>query len=235
MELDHEFMVPASADVTWQALLDVERMAPLMPGVTHESGDDGEYHGKLKLKFGPMSVTYKGSTRIAVIDELTRTIIVEASAKEARGSGTGTATFQATVHAEAGQTRVTIHSKVDLTGRPAELSRHLVSDTGARFFAKFAKALAAELAESAELTKGSVVGQPEPVVEEPEPVVEEVAPALEPEAALPSHEDLDDLESYELSSSPSVFKRAAPVAAAGLVAVLAVRHLFRRRRGRHHG
>jgi carbon monoxide dehydrogenase subunit G len=232
MELDHEFTVPASADATWQALLDVERMAPLMPGVTHESGDDGEYHGKLKLKFGPMSVTYKGSTRIAVIDELTRTIIVEAAAKEARGSGTGTATFQATVHAEAGQTRVTIHSKVDLTGRPAELSRHLVSDTGARFFAKFAKALAAELAES---PKGATVEQHEPVVEEPEPVVEEVAPALEPEAALPSHEDLDDLESYELSSSPSVFKRAAPVAAAGLLAVLAVRHLFRRRRGRHHG
>lgn len=231
MELDHEFTVPASADVAWQALLDVERMAPLMPGVTHESGDDGEYHGKLKLKFGPMSVTYKGSTRIAVIDELTRTIIVEATAKEARGSGTGTATFQATVHADAEQTRVTIHSKVDLTGRPAELSRPVVSDTGARFFAKFAKALGAELAGA------PVVAPAALVVEQPdaaEPEIVEVAPALEPEAALPSHEDFDDLETYELSSGPSVFKRTAPVVA-GLLAVLAVRHLFRRRRGRHHG
>jgi carbon monoxide dehydrogenase subunit G len=231
MELDHEFTVPASADVAWQALLDVERMAPLMPGVTHESGYDGEYHGKLKLKFGPMSVTYKGSTRIAVVDELTRTIIVEATAKEARGSGTGTATFQATVHADAEETRVTIHSKVDLTGRPAELSRHLVSDTGARFFAKFAKALAAEL------TDVPVLAPPPEAVEAVEAVeadVEDVAPALEPEAALPSHEDLDDLESYELSSGPSLFKRVVPVLA-GLLALFAVRHLFRRRRGRHHG
>jgi hypothetical protein len=149
--------------------------------------------------------------------------------------GTGTATFQATVHADAEQTRVTIHSKVDLTGRPAELSRHLVSDTGARFFAKFAKALAVELGGPGEPGEpAKVLVGPEPVVVEPEPAVEEVAPALEPEAALPSHEDFDDLESYELSSGPSVFKRTAPVVAV-LLAILAVRLLFRRRRGRHHG
>ncbi|MEO5875815.1 MAG: SRPBCC family protein [Streptosporangiaceae bacterium] len=239
MELDHEFTVPAPADVVWPALLDIERMAPLLPGVTHESGTDGEYLGKAKLKFGPMSVTYKGSTRIAVIDELTRTIIVEADAREARGSGTGIATFQATVHSDTGQTRVTVHSKVELTGRPAELSRHLVSDTGARLLGKFARALAAELAEKPPAETATVAPEVSTEVVPGEEPVEELPPALQPEAAPPSHEyvdagDLGDLDSYELSPRPSVARRAASVLAA-LLAVFAVRHVFRRRRGRHHG
>lgn len=173
MELDHEFTVPADAPTVWLALLDVARMAPLMPGVLLEGGSDGEHSGRVKLKFGPTTVTLRGTTQLLVTDDLTRTAIIEAYAREARGPGTATATFQATVHPAADSCRVTVHTKLALTGRVASFSEPLIHDTGAKILTRFAAALTEALAEPEPVAVP--LAQPEPVTE-PEPVaVEAVA------------------------------------------------------------
>ena len=71
MELDHEFTVATDADTAWPVLLDVERLHPLMPGAVYESGSDGEYRGRLKVKFGPTTITYRGTVRLAVVADPT--------------------------------------------------------------------------------------------------------------------------------------------------------------------
>src|SRR4051794_32603547 len=146
MELDHEFTVPVPVDQAWPVLLDVERIAPCMPGATLESIDGDEFTGRLKVRLGAMTITYKGSARIAAKDEHTRTVTIEGSGKDARGSGTASATVQAQLHDEDGQTRVTVHTKLNVTGRPAQFGRGILSEVGGKLISRFAGSLADELA-----------------------------------------------------------------------------------------
>lgn len=180
MELDHEFTVTADADTAWPVLLDVERMHPLVPGVVYESGEDGEYRGRLKLRFGPTTITYRGTVRIAVVDDLTRTAILEVSAREARGPGTVTGSFQATVlPVDGSRSRVALHTRVEFTGgRAAALSEHLVHDTGAKLLARFSANL------DALLTSPEPVPTAEPAPTEP-PAEDPSSATAEPAGETP--------------------------------------------------
>ncbi|GAA4074272.1 SRPBCC family protein [Actinomadura miaoliensis] len=150
MELDHEFAVPVPVDRAWSVLLDVERVAQCVPGATLDSAEDGEYAGRLRVKVGAMTVTYRGTARIVAADESARSVTIEASGKEARGPGTASATVQARLHDEGGTTRVTVHTKLNVTGRPAQFGRNILSEVGAKLIGRFAEALAEELESSGE-------------------------------------------------------------------------------------
>ncbi|XRQ05973.1 SRPBCC family protein [Actinomadura welshii] len=145
MELDHDFTVPVPVDQAWSVLLDVERVAACMPGATLDSVEGEEYKGRMKVKVGAMTITYRGTARIVSADEASRTVTMEASAKEARGSGTASATVQANLHEEGGTTRVTVHTKLNVTGRPAQFGRNILSEVGSKIISRFAKALEEEL------------------------------------------------------------------------------------------
>ncbi|WP_240809651.1 SRPBCC family protein [Actinomadura sp. WMMA1423] len=145
MELDHDFTVPVPVDQAWSVLLDVERVAACMPGATLDSVEGEEYSGRMKVKVGAMTITYRGTARIVSADESSRVVAMEASAKEARGSGTAAATVQARLHEEDGTTRVTVHTKLNVTGRPAQFGRNILSEVGSKIIARFATQLAAEL------------------------------------------------------------------------------------------
>ncbi|WP_231335380.1 SRPBCC family protein [Actinomadura graeca] len=146
MELDHDFTVPVPVDQGWNVLLDVERVAACMPGATLDSIDGEEYKGRLKVKVGAMTITYRGTARIVSADESSRTVTLEAGGKEARGSGTASATVQARLHEqEDGTTRVTVRTKLNVTGRPAQFGRNILSEVGSKIIDRFAKALAEEL------------------------------------------------------------------------------------------
>lgn len=146
MELDHEFTVPVPVDQAWPVLLDIERIAPCMPGATLDSVDGDEFTGRLKVKLGAMTITYRGTARIASRDEGARTVTIEGTGKEARGSGTASATVQAQLHDEGEQTRVTVHTKLNVTGRPAQFGRNIMSEVGGKLVGRFAGNLADEIA-----------------------------------------------------------------------------------------
>jgi carbon monoxide dehydrogenase subunit G len=145
MELDHEFTVPVPVDQAWQVLLDVERIAPCMPGAALDSVDGDEFSGRLKVKLGAMTITYKGSARIAARDEDAHTVTIEGMGKESRGSGTASATVQAQLHADGDRTRVTVHTKLNITGRPAQFGRNIMAEVGGKLIGRFADNLAAEI------------------------------------------------------------------------------------------
>ncbi|MCO5999150.1 SRPBCC family protein [Actinoallomurus rhizosphaericola] len=163
MELDHEFTVPVPVDQAWRVLLDVERIAPCMPGATLDAAETDEFTGRLKVRLGAMTVTYRGTARIASRDEEARTVVIEASGKEARGPGTASATVQAQLHEDDGRTRVTVHTKLNVTGRPAQFGRGILAEVGGRLIGRFADNLAAELAagpEETEQAEGPGAGAP---------------------------------------------------------------------------
>src|SRR6516225_4568026 len=146
MDLEHSFTIPVPPEQAWQALLDVERIAPCMPGATVDSVDGDVVKGRIKVKVGPVVMTYAGTARFVERDEQTRTVTLEASGKETRGAGTASATIRSTLQGEGNQTKVTVHTSMNVTGRPAQFGRGVMAEVGGRIIEKFATNLAALLA-----------------------------------------------------------------------------------------
>src|SRR5215831_649754 len=147
MELEHSFTIPVTPERAWQVLLDVEKVAPCMPGATVDSVEGDEVTGRVKVKVGPVALTYSGKARFTERDEQAKSITLEASGKETRGAGTASATVHSSLADEGGgQTRITVHTSMNVTGRPAQFGRGVMADVGGRIIEKFATNLAAQLA-----------------------------------------------------------------------------------------
>jgi carbon monoxide dehydrogenase subunit G len=146
MDLEHSFTIPVPPEQAWHVLLDVEQVAPCMPGATVDKVDGDVISGKVKVKVGPVSLTYAGSARFTEKDEKTRTVVLDASGKETRGSGTAAAKVTSSLQDEGGQTRVVVRTSMTVTGRPAQFGRGVIAEVGGRIIEKFATNLAGQLA-----------------------------------------------------------------------------------------
>ncbi len=146
MELEHSFTIPVPPEQAWQVLLDVEQIAPCMPGATVDSVDDDVITGRIKVKVGPVALTYTGTGRFVERDDQARTVTLEASGKETRGAGTASAKVRSTLQDEGGQTKVIVHTTLSVTGRPAQFGRGVMAEVGGRIIERFATNLAAQLA-----------------------------------------------------------------------------------------
>jgi len=144
IELDHSFTVPVPPDQAWDVLLDVKTIAPCMPGATVDEVDGDVVNGRIKVKVGPVSLTYKGTAKFTERNPETRVVVVEAAGKETRGAGTASATVRASLAPEASGTgtEVTMHTTMNVTGRPAQFGRGVIVEVGGKLVEQFAANLA---------------------------------------------------------------------------------------------
>src|SRR6266568_2353223 len=147
MEMDHSFTVPVPPERAWDVLLDVERIAPCMPGATVDEFDGEVVTGRIKVKVGPVSLTYRGTAKFTERDDAAQVVVVEAAGKETRGAGTASATVRASLEPESsGQaTKVTMHTTMNVTGRPAQFGRGVMVEVGGKLVEKFAENLAQQI------------------------------------------------------------------------------------------
>ena len=177
MQLEHQFTVPVPAEQAWDVLLDVERIAPCMPGATVESFDGETVHGRVKVKVGPIQVTYTGTAHFTEKDQAARRAVIEASAKEARGPGTATATITAQLVDRGATTDVTVTTDLQITGKPAQFGRGVLVEVGNKLLGKFADCLADELGQGAATSSAAA---------SPAAPAETTASAAEPAAGAPA-------------------------------------------------
>src|ERR1700677_4212959 len=147
MELDHSFTVPVPPDRAWEVLLDVERIAPCMPGATVEEFDGEVVTGRIRVKVGPVSLTYRGTAKFTERDPDARVVVVDASGKETRGAGTASAAVRASLVPSGEGTEVSIHTTMNVTGRPAQFGRGVIAEVGGKLVEQFAANLAQMISE----------------------------------------------------------------------------------------
>lgn len=159
MKFQNTFAVEAPAEEVWDALLDVERVAPCMPGAeVLERIDDDSYKVGIKVKVGPIAMQYRGQVEIVERDAAARSAVMKAKAKETRGQGIADATVQMSLAGNGTSTEATIDTDVKLSGKAAAMGQGVIQDVSATLVRTFADNLA-------EMLSGPAA--PEPAVAEP--------------------------------------------------------------------
>jgi carbon monoxide dehydrogenase subunit G len=160
MRLDHSFTVPVPVEEAWEVLLDVPRVAPCMPGATLTDFDGEAFNGTVKVKVGPIVLTYTGKGRFVERDEAARRVVVEANGRDTRAAGTAAATVTATLVPDGDSTRVEVSTDLTVTGKPAQFGRGMLADVSGRLIGQFADCLAGELAAPPTPPAGPAEGEP---------------------------------------------------------------------------
>jgi len=235
MKLENEFTVPAPIEHAWAVLLDIERVAPCLPGATLEGVEDDAHRGTMTIKIGPITSRYRGTVRIEEKDEQARRAVLRAQAREARGQGTAAATITSTMEEVEDGTRVRVETEMRVTGPAAQFGRGVMQEVSAKLMSRFADCLASEIAappaaapqpEAAEPALAAAP-PPGPAGDSAEAAARAAAPTpAEPPAPVRRAPEVLDLGE---ASREAVLKRAAPVVA-GIAAAIAYLAIRRRRR-----
>src|ERR671933_945240 len=148
MKLEQSFTVAAPVEQVWEALVDVDRVAPCLPGAQITGRDDeGNYKGTFSVKLGPTTAAYNGTRRMESLDEGSRTATMAAKGTDRRGQGGASATIVSTMRQTGEETTVDVSTDFHITGRLARFGRGgMIEDISKRLMRDFANCLQASLA-----------------------------------------------------------------------------------------
>jgi carbon monoxide dehydrogenase subunit G len=147
--VENEFTSPAPVEHLWAYLLDVERVAPCLPGAElTEIIDDRNWKGKVLMKLGPVSLSFAGSVAMDERDDVDHRVVLHAKGMEQKGKGAANAVVTSWLEPGEGVTTVKMRADIRLTGAVAQLSRGLLPDISKKLTQQFADCLQASMAAS---------------------------------------------------------------------------------------
>lgn len=220
MQLNNTFAVSLPIEEAWKTFLDLERVAPCLPGAAITGVDGGTYHGGVKIKVGPISAQYRGVARFVETDDVAHRAVISAQAKDIGGQGNVNATITANLVPQGDGTQVHVETELDLSGRVAQFGRGVISDVSGKLLGQFSKNLEAEINHGSLGKSGAAVGAPAGTHDS-----SGVAPA-------PARVSLDDVEPLDVMGSMGglVAKYALPALAGTAIVVVGAILLGRRSR-----
>lgn len=205
MQLVNEFVVPRGIDETWAVLTDVERIAPAMPGAQlTEITPDGQYHGTVKIKVGPVTAKYGGVATFKELDEANHHMVLDATGKESSGRGRAAALITADLVPEGADTRVRVTTDLTISGPLAQFGRGAIAEVSARLLNQFVDQLKETV-----LADGAGSGQVEAATDAPA----EDAPASTPAATAAATPPAATTPPAAATTPATTTPPAAPIAA----------------------
>jgi carbon monoxide dehydrogenase subunit G len=204
VELNNEFRVAVPAAKTWEVLTDVERVAPCLPGATLLSVDGDEFTGAVKVKVGPITVSYKGKAAFLEKDAAAQRVVLKANGKETRGNGNAAAVVTAQLKDEGDATSVVITTDLTISGKAAQFGRGVLGEVAGGLIAQFAKAL------EADIIGGAAPTAPQTLSAAPQPTV----------AAAASGDSIDLLKVIAVPMAKRFAPAIAALVAGGVIGFL---------------
>jgi carbon monoxide dehydrogenase subunit G len=143
VKLEQSFEVRAPVERVWETLIDIERVAPCLPGAEiTEAGEDGTYRGTFSVRLGPTTAAYRGELRMEEVDVGAHRVAMGASGQDKRGQGSAKASIVSTLRQEDDVTRVDVQTDFTITGRLARFGRGgMIQDISNRLLKDFADCL----------------------------------------------------------------------------------------------
>jgi carbon monoxide dehydrogenase subunit G len=150
MEFDNSFEVPLPPAQAWKVLLDIQRIAPCMPGaeLTEVVGAN-TYKGKIGVRLGPVALTFAGIVKFDEIDDAKHTARVSAQGTDAKGRGGANAASVFRLEPAGTGSKVLVHTNLTLSGAVAQYGRGvgIIQATATQIMNQFAKSLKDKLAQ----------------------------------------------------------------------------------------
>ncbi|WP_024804436.1 SRPBCC family protein [Nocardia sp. BMG51109] len=224
MKLDNTFTIPVPAAQAWPVLLDLERIAPCVPGAAITSVEGDDFHGKIKVKLGPVGLSYSGIIKVVSQDEQAGIAVLEGRGRETRGNGTAKATITCKLVETDGATDVFVDTDLSITGKPAQFGRGALADVAGTLIGQFATNLADEITSATPEAAEPGAAEPSPTVSAFPGSGNNSAPAASAQPTRKAAEPIDLLAAAGANNAT----RYGGVAALVLIGLLFA--VFRRRR-----
>jgi uncharacterized protein len=146
MWTENSFQVAASPDHVYRFLLDVNQVAPCMPGAELTEVVDGDtFNGRVKIKVGPVTVAYSGTAKITERDDTARQAVLSAEGNETTGPGSARATATMKVEEADGGSAVRLATDFTVAGRVANFGRGVMEDVSRRLVGQMAECIKANV------------------------------------------------------------------------------------------
>ena len=137
MEINDSFRVDLPVEETWRVLMDIERIAPCLPGAQLQEIAGEEYRGVVKVKVGPITAQYKGAAYFESRDDASHVAVIKGSGRDTRGQGNASATITMRLVPDGGGTAVSVETDLAITGKVAQFGRGVMADVSAKLLAQF--------------------------------------------------------------------------------------------------
>ncbi|MBI5067097.1 MAG: SRPBCC family protein [Deltaproteobacteria bacterium] len=180
--IEERFTVRAPVESVWAYLIDPRRVVTCLPGAElTEVADERTFHGAVKVKVGPVTVSYKGKVILEEVDAAARRVRMTGEGRESTGTGSARMAMESTLTPlPGGEVEVRVTSDVDVVGRLVQLGRGMIEQVSHQLFAQFAGCVKATLeAEAAAAAGGGAPAEAAPLpVAQPVKIVPLVLGAL---------------------------------------------------------
>jgi uncharacterized protein len=138
-KIEEEFEVRAPVQQVWDYLIDPAKVVVCLPGAELlESQDDRTFVGAVKVKVGPMSMSFKGLMKFTEVDEQGRQVRMVGEGREAGGAGSAKVTMLSKVTPlKGGGALVLVSADVDLVGKVVQFGRGMIEEVSRQLFRQF--------------------------------------------------------------------------------------------------
>ena len=221
MEIADSFRVSTPIEDTWKVLLDIEAIAPCLPGAQLQEVEGDEYRGVVKVKVGPITAQYKGAAKLAEVDEAGRRIVIDASGRDTRGQGNAKASIVVSMAEDGDGTRVEVVTDLSITGKVAQFGRGVLADVSSKLMGQFVENLERDV-----LTAPPAAVAPTNASAEAKPDATPVTPVATGPRVIESRE-VEPVDLLATAGAP-LTKRLVPIGI-GVVVLFVLWRLLRKR------
>ena len=151
-KIEERFEVQAPVERVWQYLIDPKRVVHCLPGAELlEQQDEHTFLGAIKVKVGPLAMSYKGQAKFTEMNEETHQVRMVGDAREVGGSGSTKVSMLSTVSPLAsGASEVLVSADIDLVGKIVQFGRGMIEEVSRQMFRQFSTCVRQQLEIAAE-------------------------------------------------------------------------------------